>query len=329
VDWTDGTPTATGFYHCVLAALREAGLRSAGADRLLAEPSVTFTQFVGALRAVVRQAGGVRPVMLVDEFDVLDQIAEKSFFYGPLRSAISSVQGVTWIVASALGLYHEVRAYESPLFNVFKIINLGLLDPDAARRLVLSPWEQERGERDGPPLRFADDAVEAILEEAGRYPYFVQLLCSEIVDHINRTRTGYVQYRTVLHVIERNMLTEGSAASEHFAYLWDRAGGVGKLILYALLRHPGAMSRDELAEAVRELLGPGAGGRAAAAMEAFDDSMQRLLVVDAVRQAPGGGFSFGIPIFRRLLLKRNEREDLRRAAHEALATDQPAEPGRG
>jgi hypothetical protein len=329
VDWAGGTPTATGFYHAVLAALRDAGLRSAGGDRLLAEPSVTFTQFVGALRAVVRGASGVRPVMIVDEFDVLDQVAETSFFYGPLRSAISSVQGVTWIVASALGLYHEVRAYESPLFNVFKIINLGLLDPDAAKRLVLSPWEQESAVRDGPPLRFADDAVEAILEEAGRYPYFVQLLCSEIVDHVNRTRTGFVQYRTVLHVIERHMLTEGSAASEHFAYLWDRAGGVGKLILYALLRHPGAMSRDELREAVRDLLGPDAGdGRATAALDAFDDSMQRLVVVDAVRHSPGGGYAFGIPIFRRLLLKRNEREDLRRAAHKALATNPPATGGR-
>jgi hypothetical protein len=324
IDWADGTPTATGFYHSVLAALREAGLRSAGSDRLLAEPSVTFTQFVGALRAVVREAG-VRPVMLVDEFDVLDRIAEKSFFYGPLRSAISSVQGITWIVASALGLYNEVRAYESPLFNVFKIINLGLLDPDAARRLVLSPWEQDRGERDGPPLQFADDAVEAILEEAGHYPYFIQLLCSEIVDHVNRTRTGYVQYKTVLHVIERNMLIEGSAASEHFAYLWDRAGGVGKLILLALLRHPGAMTRDELTGAMRALLVPEvAASRSPAVLEAFEESMQRLLVVDAVRRVPGGGYSFGIPIFRRLLLRRNEREDLRRDADETLAAEEPA-----
>ena len=322
IDWADGTPTATGFYHSVLAVLRDAGLRSADSDRLLAEPSVAFTQFVAALREVVRQAGGVRPVMLVDEFDVLDQIAEKSFFYGPLRSAISSVQGVTWIVASALGLYHEVRAYESPLFNVFKIINLGLLEPDDARRLVLSPWERDRDGPDGPPLRFADDAVEAILEEAGRYPYFVQLLCSEIVDHVNRTRTGYVQYKTVLHVIERNMLTEGSAASEHFAYLWDRAGGIGKLILLALLRHPGAMSRDELKKAVQNLIGHIPAGRAPAALESFDDSMQRLVVVDAVRQVPGGGYSFGIPIFRRLLLRRNEREDLRRAAHEALVAEE-------
>jgi hypothetical protein len=330
IDWPGGTPTATGFYHAVLAALRDAGLRSGGSDRLLAEPSVTFTQFVGVLRAVVR-AAAVRPVLLVDEFDVLDKIAEKSFFYGPLRSAISSVQGVTWIVASALGLYHEVRAYESPLFNVFKIINLGLLDPDAARRLVLSPWEQDRDERDGSPLRFADDAVEAILEEAGHYPYFVQLLCSEIVDHVNRTRTGYVQYKTVLHVIERNMLTEGSAASEHFAYLWDRAGGVGKLILLALLRHPGAMSRDELREAIVGLLGRDAPdvptAQARAALEVFDDSMQRLVVVDAVRRAPGGGYSFGIPIFRRLLLRRNEQEDLEQAAHEELAAEQVAGTG--
>lgn len=319
IDWADGTPTATGFYHAVLAALHEAGLHSPDSARLLAEPSVTFTQFVGALRSVVRATGGVRPVMLVDEFDVLDQIAEKSNFYGPLRTAISSVQGVTWIVASALGLYNDVRVYESPLFNVFKIINLGILDPDAAQQLVRSPWDRAEGEPDWSPLRFADDAVEAILEESGRYPYFVQLLCSEVVDHANRTRTGYVQYKTVLQVIERNMLTEGSAASEHFAYLWDRAGGVGKLVLLALLRHPGAMARDELHAAMLRLLGPAAS--TGITPEAFDDNLQRLIVVDAVRRVPGGGYSFGIPIFRRLLLNRNEREDLEQAAHQALAAE--------
>jgi hypothetical protein len=329
IDWAGSNPTPTGFYHAVLAVLRDSGLRTDSSDMLLEEPTVTFTRFVAALRGVVHAAGDVRPVMLVDEFDVLDQIAEKSFFYGPLRTAISSVQGMTWIVASALGLYNEVRAYESPLFNVFKIIGLGLLEDDAARRLVLSPWERTGGV-DGSPLRFADDAVEAILDEAGYYPYFVQLLCSEIVDYVNRTRSNYVQYSTVLNAIELNMITEGSATSEHFAYLWDRAGGVGKLILLALLHHPGPMSRAELTEAMQRLAkGAGPADPAAGGVEAFDDSMQRLLVVHAVRRVPGGEYAFGIPIFRRLLLKRADREDLERAAHDALAAEWAREPDRG
>jgi len=333
IEWRNDTPTATGFYQAVLAALRDADLRSDGSDWLLDEPSVTGTQFVQALRAILRDAGDVRPVMLVDEFDILDQIAEASSFYGPLRHVISTVQGVTWVVASALGLYKEVRDYESPLFNVFKIIDLGLLEPDAARRLIRSPWQQDQDGRDvsgRSRLRFADDAVEAILEESGCYPYFIQLLCSEIVEHVNATRTSYVEHKTVFQVIEQQMVTESSAASEHFAYLWDRAGGMGKLILLTLLRHPGVMAKDELEEAVqRYLRGNGLAGRASSLLPDYDDSLQRLLVVEAVQRAPGGGYRFGIPLFRRLLLKRNEREDLEEAAYQALAMEQAQEARRG
>lgn len=330
IDWPDGIPTASGFYHAVLDAFGQVGLRSESSAWLLDEPSVTFTQFTKALREIVRDGGGRRPVVLVDEFDILDRIAEKSAFYGPLRSAISSIQGVTWIVASALGLYNEVRDYESPLFNVFKIIGLRLLDPKAARALVTGPWEQSTDGHDEHSLRFADDAVEAILEEAGRYPYFIQLLCSEIVDHVNATRSYFVGYKTVFQVIEQRMLADGSAAAEHFAYLWDRAGGIGKLILLALLRHPGPMSGDELKEAVlRRLPGDAAPGSAAAVLAGFDDSLHRLIVVDAVRRAPGGAYTFGIPLFRRLLLKRDEREDLEHLAYQALTAEQAVEAGRG
>ena len=326
IDWPDGIPTPTSFHHAVLAALRNVGLRCKLSDMLLDEPWVTSTQFVKALEAVVREARGIRPVMLVDEFDILDRMAEKSSFYGPLRAAISAVQGVTWIVASALGLYNEVRDYESPLFNVFKIIPLARLEPDAARRLVLGPWGQDRG----TALVFADDAVDAIVEEAGRYPYFIQLVCSEVVDHVNRrTHTNFVQYKTVLHVIERHMLNEGSAASEHFAYLWDRAGGIGRLILLALLHHPGALRHDELKNAMLLRLLDQAPASRARAASAFDDSLQRLLVVDAVRKVPGGGYAFGIPLFRRLLLKRHEREDLLQAAYQTLKAEDSRGVGRG
>jgi hypothetical protein len=315
IHWPDGTPTATAFYQAVLGAMRDAQLRSDESDRLLGEPSVTGTQFVRALRAILREARGLRPVVLVDEFDILDQIADKSQFYGPLRHAISTVQGVTWMVASALGLYKEVRDYESPLFNVFKIVTLRLLEPEAARRLVRAPWDKVP-QRSG--LKFADDAVEKVVEEAGRYPYFIQLLCSEIVDHANAVQQSYVPYDTVVYVIDRQMTAANSPASEHFAYLWDRASGIGKLILLVLLRHPGVMDGADLQATVRRQVDGLALQWRTDPLDDYDDSLQRLVVVDAVRSVPGGGYGYGIPLFRRLLLNRGERDDLEAAAHQAL-----------
>ncbi|WP_203930536.1 ATP-binding protein [Virgisporangium ochraceum] len=320
IDWPHGTPTATTFYQAVLGTMSDARLRSDESDRLLGEPSVTGTQFVVALRAILRNARGQRPVVLVDEFDILDRIAEKSEFYAPLRHAISTVQGVTWVVASALGLYKEARDYESPLFNVFKIVPLSVLDPEAARRLILTPWEAVSPRS---RLRFADDAVETIIEEAGRYPYFIQLLCSEIVDYVNTTHTRYVQFKTVLQVIERQMMIPGSAAWEHFAYMWDRASGVGKLILLTLLSHPGAMDGAQLKATVRRHVVERAVRGDADPLGDYDESLLRLVVVDAVREIPGGGYGFGIPLFRRLLMHRGEREDLEAVADQDLAQDPP------
>jgi hypothetical protein len=51
----------------------------------------------------------------------------------------------------------------------------------------------------------------------------------------------------------------------------------------------------------------------------FDDSVTRLTYMDAVRHVPGAGYAFGIPIFRRLLVRRAERNDLEAATIEELA----------
>lgn len=324
IDWGPGGPTPTRFYRTVLGKLAEAGLHSDRADRLLTEPALTWAEFEPGLRAVLDNARGRRPVMLVDEFDIVSRVTDTSF-YDHLRTLISDVQAVSWIVASAVGLYKEIRSYESPLFNVFKIVTLGGLQPDAARRLIRSPWRQEHGPPDTPRLLFEDAAVDAILTQTDRYPYFIQLLCSEIVGHVNAMRISVVRYETVFQVIEERLVGSGSAAYEHFAYLWDLADGIGKMILVALLRQPGLEPIDLRQTVLHELLAEPRPARTAV-LEAYDESLQRLETVNAVRRVPGSGYEFGIPLFRRLLLERDTRQDLADVARSAVTA---ADPGAG
>jgi hypothetical protein len=314
IEWDAGTPRATSFYRSVLQVLAEAGLRSERNDWLVDEPTVSATQFTQALQAILAAARGVRPVILVDEFDILDRGSDKSPFYGFLRHVISTVQGVTWIVAGALALQSEAGDYESPMFNVFKIINLGVIEPDAARRLIRFPWQEDGDSAPAGRLQLTDDAVGAILDEAGCYPYFVQLLCSEIVDYVNTVSfNAVVRYQTVVQVIERRMMSAGSPASEHFAYLWERARRVGRLVLLELLRRPDSMGLRELRQSVtRRLTEVGV----ETPLDDFDDTVRRLVVVHAVRRTPEGRIAFSIPLFRRLLVKRGEREDLQRSVLE-------------
>jgi hypothetical protein len=312
-------PTPDAFYRAVLGGLRDVGLRGPTCDRLLSEPFIAYTQFSRGLRELVASGHPRRPVILLDEFDVIDTMADKAAFYHALRTIVADVQGVTWIAVSALGLYMEIRDYASPLFNIFKIVTKGRMDEEAARKLVTSPWESG-GSLEDTALSISPDAVYAILEEAGNYPYFIQMLGSEIVDYVNAVQTNRVRYGTVLQVVEQRLMGEGGAADLAFDYMWQGASPTGKLLLLTLLQRDLAMGHDQLKAAAHRLLeSRGRADLVSALLSQFEDSLTRLTYMDAVRHVRGSGYVFGVPIFRRLLVRKAERIDLEGAAIEGLA----------
>lgn len=313
-------PTQTAFYHAVLGGLRDAGLHGPVCDRLLTEPFVSHAQFARGMRELLAVADGRRPVILLDEFDVMDAMADKAAFYSALRTVVADLQSITWIVVSALGLYREIRDYGSPLFNIFKIVTMGRMDNEAAHKLVTSPWESGGSLADAG-LRFLDDAVYTILDEAGYHPYFIQMLCSEVVDFVNAVGSNQVRVSTVQQVVEQQMMFEGGAADLAFDYMWEGASPTGRLLLLTLLHRDLAMAHDELRAAARQLLEKrGQADLVGVLLRQFDDSLTRLMYMDAIRHVPGAGYAFSIPIFRRLLVRKAERIGLEAAAIEELAT---------
>ncbi|MEW5720517.1 MAG: hypothetical protein AB1817_17975, partial [Chloroflexota bacterium] len=220
-------------------------------------------------------------------------------------------------------LDRAVSDYESPLFNVFKIINLERLDAEAAHRLILDPWQSCVGEGadDQVTLQFTDDAVDAILYETGCYPYFIQLLCNAIVDHINLTRTNYVQRGAVYQVIDK-IIASRSAAYEHFAFLWDRADGIGKVTLLVLLNQIESPNTHELKHLVWQRLHDRAIRAAPNVLSAlYDEGLRQLQAVDAVESDNHNRYVFAIPLFRRLLLERKNHIDLWANAFQELQAD--------
>ena len=318
-----GMPTPSAFHHAVLGALREAGMRSSSVDTLLSEPVISFTQFTRGMNEVVRAAGGRRPVILVDEFDILDTMQDKVGFYGLLRTAVASIQKVTWIVASAMGLYKELRDYASPLFNIFKITPMGRIDTEAARQLVLSPWETGGSHQDAS-LNIVGDAVETIIDEAGNYPYFIQLLCSSTIDYVNAMHSNRVSFATVQHVIEKQLMLKQGAANLYFDFMWEGSGPSGRLLMLTLLYSHSSMNAEELKNAALRILDRRDRSALAGCLLAnFDDSLRRLTYMDALRNTSGSGYTFSIPIFRRLLVRRSEGEDLEGAVIDELAATEP------
>ena len=113
----------------------------------------------------------------------------------------------------------------------------------------------------------------------------------------------------------RRLKRPTSAASEHFAYLWDHAGGMGKVILLLLLQSVELPTVQELwVELQQRLTKELSISPHRKLLSLYENSLRRLESVEAITFDTQSRLVFGIPLFRRLLSKRSEREDLWAAA---------------
>jgi len=299
--------SAAEFYRAVLEALHAGGLRSEWTEVVVREPAPTFAQFREGIADIVRGVNGLRLVILLDEFDVVAEMPDRLSFFDGLRTTVADVKEITWIIVSASGLYQDLHDYASPLFNVFQIKEMSRLDDEAAKALVLSPWATAADRT--ASLVIAEDAVETILEETGNHPWMLQMLCSEIVDHVNAIRSNVVRSSTVDQVIQQRLIGQGSAADTYFEHMWEQASGVGKLLLLALLNNLTVMRRDELAAgAIQILRAYSRPDLTAALLAGVDRNLKQLARMEAMRSSPGG-YAYGVPLFRRVLAYRDSRDD--------------------
>lgn len=300
----------TGFYREILSQISRAGCATMSLQPVIDQTIISAQQFGMALRQAQQSAR--RFLLLIDEFDVVDLMTDK-YFYANLRHVISTVEHVIWIITSARGLHKEVAEYESPLFNIFKIRDLAQLDRRAAEHLILDAWRDDEEEPvlGSAGLRFHDDAVEAILHETGRYPYFIQLLCSEIVEYINSAqRTNYVLRSTVYDVID-NIIAPKSAAYIHFDYLWEPVSHLERMILLSLLHVEEPPTTEELYRQVAQRLRQVGLVLTQEGLKAdYSRCLAHLYVIGAIEKNNSGRLVFGIPLFRRLLNQRTQHEDL-------------------
>jgi hypothetical protein len=311
LDYDHFTPTA--FYHKLLEGIKQSGLEHPVLDTALAKPLLDWDPFARVLDTLLRHHPQLRVVLLVDEFDVLDELGDRNF-HAKLRTVIADRPAVTWIIATALGLYNELTSYESPLFNQFAMLPLRRLEVEEANRLILDPWSpiQGRAITDDPPaLQFLPEALDTIRYETGRYPYFIQMLCSAIIAHINgKQHTNYVTASTVHQAIEE-ITAPNSAADEHFGYLWTHAGGMGKALLLAFQASDEAHSEIQLKQKTLDRLSSLHGDLPKDwLMFQYDRALKRLEAIDALRRRKDNRIVLGIRLLRHSLVGRAGGEAL-------------------
>lgn len=232
---------------------------------------------------------GVHIVVLLDEFDLLSSSPDKGIL-DFLRSILMEYQWITWILASATGVYKDIKSYESPFFNQFKLVNLEDLGLEDAKRLVVEPSQDLH-------LVMLSEAVNEMFRITHGHPYFLQLICSEVIEEVNRRQTNYVTYDLVQDVIKK-VVEPGQETEDNLRYLWETASPLGQLILALLSRARTPLSLDQLRHQIRGHIQPREFSTGIEFGQRLDQSLRWLEdILEAVSHDEHNRYSFSRPLF--------------------------------
>lgn len=154
----------------------------------------------------------VRLILLLDEIDVInryDSVTQQQLRRIFMRTFARNLGAVV----AGIQISKEWDRVESPWYNLFNEIELGPLNDDAARRLILEPVKGVYG--------FDPEAVELILDVSQGRPFYIQQHCLEAVN--NMLAAG--RTRVTLEDVEKALDTITSArTSQNSGLTTEQAG---------------------------------------------------------------------------------------------------------
>jgi hypothetical protein len=184
--------------------------------------------------------GGMRAVVMVDEFDVL--LHHENFntaeFFGALRALAIQTDGLALLTASRMMVAEmnrrsqEINPLGSPFFNNLIEVRLLPLRPAEIDRLI----DQTLA---GTGVTFADDDRAFIVRASGRHPFLAQIAAAALYDAIAQGVAAQARFAEAEHSIQ-------GWAAVHFEDVWVRLGPQLQRALITLalaeLPEPGALA---------------------------------------------------------------------------------------
>jgi CBS domain-containing protein len=148
------------------------------------------------LPKIYEALGGRLPVLLLDEFDELEEqhsnsIAEDFFYY--LKSTLPYHSRLHIIAVVGRRLDELPKLLN--LFGGAPYREVGLLGDIAARALIVQPAKEV--------LEYSPDAIDAILSLTARHPFCTQLICDAIFSYLrkqNRRKVERADVESCLHM---------------------------------------------------------------------------------------------------------------------------------
>ena len=166
-------------------------------------------------------------VLMFDEFEELHKrvedrkIDEDALSF--LRSLMLESSKIAFIFVGTHRLTEIMGQYWSILFNIALHKKIDTLSKEDTIDLVVKPVARYN-------MRYQDNAKEYIYRITGGHPYFVQLLCLELVDYHNRTKKSFIDIDDINEVLEK-ILERGYY---HFRFVWEQSEKDEKIFLAAL-----------------------------------------------------------------------------------------------
>ncbi len=251
--------------------------------------------------------GERRLVILLDEFDVVDQVGEtdsqqipaaKGLF--PFLRNLTSIDTNLAFVFVVGRRVDDLHINTISLFKTAISIDVWLLDPDSLRKLIL------KAEENGT-IQFDNKAVERVVFLANGHPYLTQLICQRVWNSV--CLKDNVSYPVVVteEMIDASVQDSISSGDAALRWIWDGLGPAEKIFASALaeLSQNGIeISEDEIAQ----VLAANAMRLRSREIEvAPKDLVQRKILVPATDNK----YKFAVELFRIWVEKNHSIKDVK------------------
>jgi len=171
-----------------------------------ADPLQSFVQF---LRRAEQGVGERGLVLMLDEFHAIEPRRAQldRDVYKMLRSVIQHSTQVDFILSGTMEMEKLMRNYQAVMFGSAISKKIDFLDEKDAKELIVMPVQSY--------VAYSQEAVDMIVELTASHPYFVQLVCWTLMQHlINRGKS-----KVSVHDVER-ILPLALERGAHFDEIW-------------------------------------------------------------------------------------------------------------
>jgi tetratricopeptide (TPR) repeat protein len=254
------------------------------------------------LPIVLGTLGERRLVLLFDEFDVFtdelwEDVAEDSAIIELLPYLRKLIVEKKLIFVFVVGRrIEELPPFYQAIFKQARFMRIFLLNRLDAIKLITKPVEGV--------FHYDGAAIEAVLDLTSAHPYFTQLTCFELFNHVQQSRQKRVTIEDV-HAVVESIIERGEAA---FVWLWEGLPIPERLILstIAYITEEGESATEEKISTVLDRY------KVRQLGIEFTDVLDKLLAWGIIRREKQDNYSIVVEIVRQWVVRKHPPQKARR-----------------